>query len=176
MKNKFEISADGLIATIELKRRSGDIIHCLVDSADLPKLHTLRTTWYAHWDNDIQDFYVLGNVIVGDKRTTVQMHRFLMDAPRGLQVDHKNNITTDNRRSNLRIATQSENGMNRKGATCKSTTGHRAVFPYRSTGKFVLRATINGKYKHVGIFSTIDEAIDARDQLPGYEGTNKHGV
>src|SRR3982750_4601257 len=101
MKNHYTISDDGMTATIWLKRRSGEIIHCHVDSADLPKLLALRITWHANWNNDIQGFYVLGNVTAGDKRITVQMHRFLMDAPQGFEVDHWNHDTLDNRRSTL---------------------------------------------------------------------------
>jgi hypothetical protein len=175
MKNHYTISTDGLTATIFLKRRSGEIIHCLVDSADLPKLLAFKTTWYAQWRNDIQDFYVWGNVIVGDKRTNIYMHRFLMDEPEGLQVDHRNHITTDNRRSNLRIVTQSVNQMNRKGAQRNSKSGHRGISFHRTTGKFRFVATINGKQKHMGLFGTAEDALEARKAFPHYQ-PNTHGV
>jgi hypothetical protein len=84
MKNHYTISPDGLIATIQLKRRNGEILHCLVDSADLPKLQGFNVTWHASWHNDIQDFYVEGNVRDDgekSKRRLVRMHRFLTDAP-----------------------------------------------------------------------------------------------
>jgi hypothetical protein len=171
MKNHYTISPDGLIATIQLKRRNGEILHCLVDSADLPKLQGFNVTWHASWHNDIQDFYVEGNVRDDgekSKRRLVRMHRFLTDAPRGLEVDHWNHITTDNRRSNLRVVTHSVNQMNRKGATCKSKSGHRGIFLNRKHGKFYLTVTINGERKTIGYFDTVEEALTARDSFPEY--------
>jgi hypothetical protein len=171
MKNSYEVPADGQTVRIFLKRRNGDIINCHVEIGDLPKLHALRTTWYAHWNNDIQDFYVYGNVRDDETKSgyrIVQMHRFLMDAPEGLQVDHWNHITTDNRRSNLRIVTQSVNMMNRRGAKRDSTIGHRGISPYRRDGNFILRVTINGERKTIGYFDTVEEALTARDSFPEY--------
>ena len=47
---------------------------------------------------------------------TVMLHRFILDAPSGMMVDHLNHDGLDNRRCNLRLATRSENLANhRKG-------------------------------------------------------------
>lgn len=43
----------------------------------------------------------------------IYLHRFLMDSPEGLIVDHINHQTLDNRRENLRVVTHSENMKNR---------------------------------------------------------------
>jgi hypothetical protein len=49
----------------------------------------------------------------GDGRvTTVLMHRFVVGAPAGVGVDHRNRDTLDNRRANLRLATMSQNQAN----------------------------------------------------------------
>lgn len=47
------------------------------------------------------------------KGKKIYMHRLLMGLPEGLQVDHINKQTLDNRCENLRIVTQSENNRNR---------------------------------------------------------------
>lgn len=47
-------------------------------------------------------------------RKTVQMHRYLMGNSSPLEIDHINGDGLDNRRSNLRFATPSQNKANRK--------------------------------------------------------------
>jgi hypothetical protein len=168
MKNHYTISDDGMIATIWLKRRSGEIIHCHVDSADLPKLHTLKTTWHVKWNNHTRSFYVNGNVLVNGKWTKIYMHVFIMEPPHGFEVHHKYHNTLDNRRSQLEIVTHQENCMNRKGAQRNSKSGHRGISPDRASGKFRFRPTIDGKLKSMGYFATIDEAIAVRNQFQEY--------
>src|ERR1035437_8429020 len=41
------------------------------------------------------------------------MHRILMDAPKGIEVDHINGNGIDNRRANLRTATHLQNSSNK---------------------------------------------------------------
>jgi len=48
------------------------------------------------------------------KGKTIYMHRFLLKAPKRKQVDHINGNGLDNRRSNLRLATVSEQAANSK--------------------------------------------------------------
>src|SRR3982750_3977899 len=166
MKNSYEVSDDGATITVWLKRKTGERIACLIDSADLPKLQTLHISWHASWDKHVSAFYARGNVRINGKRKTTGMHRFLTDTPDNLQVDHLNHNTLDNRRVNLKVTDHSGNLMNRKGANKRSTTGYRAIFP--SKNRFYLRVTVDGKYKHVGSFDTIEEAVSARNQFEGY--------
>lgn len=44
---------------------------------------------------------------------SVRLHRWIMDAPDGMQVDHINHDKSDNRKQNLRICTQAENMCNK---------------------------------------------------------------
>jgi hypothetical protein len=50
------------------------------------------------------------------KRTydLMRMHRLIINAPKGMEVDHINRDTLDNRRSNLRLATRLQNRLNSK--------------------------------------------------------------
>lgn len=47
-----------------------------------------------------------------------RLHRYLLNAPKGLVVDHINGDTKDNRIKNLRLCTQKENLQNRLDSLC----------------------------------------------------------
>lgn len=76
-------------------------------------------------------------------------------------VDHKNGDTSDNRFTNLRSASNSENLWNR-GATRANTSGFKGVTATKRLGR-MWRATIKngGKQRHLGYFKTKEEAADA---------------
>lgn len=54
------------------------------------------------------------------------MHRPVMNARDHEQVDHINHDGLDNRKENLRIVTNSQNGMNRR-LTSANTSGYKGV-------------------------------------------------
>ena len=89
----------------------------------------------------------------------VQLSRVVLGlSPEDPQVDHKNGDTLDNRRSNLRAATNVENLQNRQGATRKAASGVRGVHWDGVTGKWRACATVNKKQHRLGRFTTIAEA------------------
>jgi|SRR3982751_2189470 len=102
MKNYFSLWPSGEAATIWLKRRNGEKVACTVDAEDLEKLVTHRGTWHCSYDHDAKGYYARTNVREGGARTTTSMHRFLVDAPKGVRVLHIDNDTLNNRRYNLR--------------------------------------------------------------------------
>ena len=84
-------------------------------------------------------------------------------------VDHKNNDPADNRWQNLRGATQAQNTLNR-GASSRSKTGVKNVYPHPDSG-FIVRMMTPEGYKHLGCFKSLDEAsafaADARSKHHG---------
>jgi hypothetical protein len=83
------------------------------------------------------------------------LHRVILQAPPELLVDHKNHLITDNRRSNIRLATNKQNSWNSRPR--RSNRGdYKGVCLNKKTGKYVARITI-------GHFDTEQEAAEAYD-------------
>jgi len=88
-----------------------------------------------------------GYVLIGKKL----LHRIIMSPPDDLQIDHKNKNTLDNRRSNLRICTHSQNQMNR-GRTRANRSGYKGVGLEKGGKKYRARITANKKTHYLGSF------------------------
>lgn len=78
--------------------------------------------------------------------------------PKGKIVDHKNGKTLDNRISNLRLCTYSQNSMNRES---KGELGLKGVTRFK--GKFMSRAYKKGNCHYLGLFESATEAALAYD-------------
>ncbi len=110
-------------------------------------------------------FYAVRNVKAGPGRTRmVNLHREIMKAPKGLQVDHKNWDTLDNRRANLRLATRAENIHNRRKRSTKTISRYTGVHLDKETGRWVARIQYQGKRIWLGSFESEIEAARAYDR------------
>lgn len=74
-------------------------------------------------------------------------------------IDHIDGDKTNNRISNLREATLTENNRNvgRKGSL------YKGVCKFKPTGKYHAQITVNRSRKHLGYFNTPEEAARAYD-------------
>ena len=82
------------------------------------------------------------------------------------QVDHIEHIDGSHwqdRLSNLRIVSRSQNSMNR-GSQCNNTSGYKGVSFYKPTGKWGARIMIHGRTTHLGFFTTPEAAALAYDK------------
>jgi len=151
MKNKYEVHGD--IATIFLQRRNGETLETVIDVADLHLANSFRGTWYATNDSRHKgDYYA----VIKIHRKRCYLARVLLNAPKGLVVDHKNHNTLDNRRANIRLATIAENGQNRK-LDKDSTTGIRGVYYDKHANRWRVEVEVRGK-RYRKRCKTIEEA------------------
>lgn len=67
-------------------------------------------------------------------------------------IDHVNGVRHDNRISNLREATRSQNGQNMRKPTKSNTSGYLGVTALR--GKWQAQIKVNGKNHYIGCYST----------------------
>src|SRR5699024_2779496 len=92
-----------------------------------------------------------------------RMHRYIMDCPEEMVVDHINHDTLDNRKNNLRIATHRQNNFNR-------TTSHESSSQYKGVSwnneaiKWSASIRLNGEQIHLGLFKNEKEAAEAYDK------------
>jgi hypothetical protein len=76
------------------------------------------------------------------------------------RVDHRNGITNDNRRLNLRVCTQAENSWNRRTHS-NNTSGVKGVSFYKANQKWKARVMAHGVSHFLGYFDSIEDAKDA---------------
>lgn len=75
-------------------------------------------------------------------------------------IDHINGIRSDNRIINLRLATCSENGRNRRKSV-RNTSGHKGVSRVSRNGKWQAQICTNGQPKYLGTFTCREKAAEA---------------
>jgi hypothetical protein len=90
-------------------------------------------------------------------------------------LDHLNHNKTDNRITNLRIATQRENLRN-QSMSSNNTTGHTGVTLRKSSNKYYAHIKVNYKQKHLGSFENIEDAAKAVKEARAHYGFHvNHG-
>src|SRR5690606_25463401 len=126
----------------------------LVDEDDYHILN--KHNWSVHKK------YAYRIEFIDGKRVHIYMHRLLTDAPSLQEIDHINGDTLDNRKSNLRFATRSQNAMNKVDRGVGSETGYRGVY-FTKNNCFYSIITINRKQLYLGTYNYAKSAAEAYD-------------
>lgn len=105
---------------------------------------------------------ILGYAVCAQgKKDRIYLHREVMNAPDGLEVDHMNRDKIDNRLSNLRLATRGENGKN-ISLKINNKSGMAGVRYDKATNKWQVRITVDRKIVHIGRYKSLEDAMAAR--------------
>jgi hypothetical protein len=115
----------------------------IVDDEDFKKLNRYR------WSFVGRGYACRGT----SKEGTIYMHRMLMKARKGQQVDHINNNKLDNCKANLRIANNFQNNVN-QGLRKTNTSGYKGVYWHNQLKRWgVLIRVGNGKRLSLGTYN-----------------------
>lgn len=134
----------------------------LLDDCDFDRAS--KMTWYLNVHGYAQEA----------KRGTL-LHRMVMDAPLGVQVDHINGDKLDNRRENLRLCNNAQNARNQ----VRRITGQSTYKGVRRNGKrWQAQIGALGIHKTLGTYSTEEEAAlaynaAARHHFGAFASLNK---
>ena len=95
-------------------------------------------------------------------RRTILMHRFLMNPPKGMVVDHIDGNGLNNRRSNLRICTHQQNMCNTRPKGKGSR--YKGVCWDKNRKQWIVVVRCGERHVHVGRFDDETEAARAYDR------------
>jgi hypothetical protein len=140
--------------------------YVIVDDDDFAELSKYK--WCAMSNGGKRQLYALRNL----KRTEtgyrphMLMHRQILKARVGQQVDHLNGNTLDNRRCNLRFSNTSQNAANRqkRGGNSRFKGVMITRRTYGLNKRWRAQIGLSGKSYHLGYFHTEEEAALAYNQ------------
>ncbi|MDE5122944.1 MAG: AP2 domain-containing protein [Trichodesmium sp. St19_bin1] len=126
----------------------------IVDEQDYEELSKYK--WY------LIDGFAARTIKKDDKRTTIYMHRVIMDAPMGVSVYHINHNKLDNQRKNLRLVKGSAR-MHRRPSV-KHSSKYRGVYWCKDKRKWIAEIKVYKKQIRLGRFEVEKDAAIAYDE------------
>lgn len=137
-------------------------MRCKVDDEDFVELSKYK--WCVS-KSSCAYYAVRGEWQPKTKNTKVfYMHRLIVRAIEGMQVDHINGDTLDNQKSNLRICQAFENQRNMRPRASGTKGIHFNKRRAHMKTPWHAYITVNRKRNHIGYFETEKEAQDAYNQ------------
>lgn len=125
----------------------------------------IKVKWQALWAERSKTFYAVHNSwnMVKQKHELFIMHRVILNAPEGIEVDHRDKNGLNNLISNIRLATTSQNQCNR-GKASNNKSGFKGVSWEKKARKWRAEIAINGKNFSLGNFNRKSHAILAYNE------------
>lgn len=136
---------------VTLKTKKGE--EFTIDKEDYERVS--KVSWYNH----------CGYMRARMGKKLVSLHRYLLDlsTEEKRQVDHIDRNKLNNCKSNLRLATASQNGANRRRQV-NSINNYKGVSWKKDKKKWTASITQNGKQKHIGYYTTEEGAAIAYNE------------
>lgn len=137
--------------TVEIELTKG--YRALIDEDDYARVS--QYTWRATVRNTV--VYAGRGWREGGKQKHEYLHRFILGAKPGFEVDHRDGNGLNCTKKNLRLVTHAQNAMNR-GRFAQGVSYHQATKKWRAYIK------IEGRQMHLGSYSSREDAVRIREQ------------
>ncbi|RJQ39524.1 MAG: hypothetical protein C4555_03185 [Dehalococcoidia bacterium] len=132
----------------------------IIDPADYELISPYKWSMRVHKSGHI---YAATSFWKDGRTITLMMHRVIMNAPKGVQVDHLDDNGLNNKRGNLRIATYAQNQQyQRISRKQKTASRYKGVCRHKSNWRAQIR--IEGRKVWLGDYRTEIEAAMAYDK------------
>jgi hypothetical protein len=125
----------------------------IVDEQDRPLVESYR--WHVAKRPNRRIVYACAYTSGG----TISMHRLIMGAPSGQEIDHRDRNGLNNRRENLRIATHAQNQWNQEKTERPVTSRYKGVC--RTPHAWRADISFGGRNIYLGSFRSEEPAARA---------------
>lgn len=124
-------------------------LFALVDAVDYESVS--KYTWTALTTS--RSNYAVRGYRIGGKSQMDLLHRVIMNAPSGMQVDHIDSNGLNCRRGNMRVCTVKQNHQNTRKPLSAKTSRFKGVYWLTQRAKWVARLHWDGKGHTLGYFN-----------------------
>ena len=105
--------------------------------------------------------YAQAKIKIRGKWGNILMHRMILKAKKGQEIDHQDGDGLNNQKTNLRFCTNSQNQMNKKGW---GGSKYKGVCWHKPSKKWGVYIKVNDKQIHLGLFDSEIDAAKAYDK------------
>jgi hypothetical protein len=155
MKNKIEIT--GAVTKVWSTGKNNQLFF-LIDTSDLVKIE--RFTWRIYVTKNGY-CRVESGIFRNKKKISIILSRFILDAPHGVYVDHKDCNPTNNCRHNLRLCNTTENAQNAPKHSIPTTSKFKGVCFHKKKKLWFAYINANKKRYNIGYFRNEHDAAIA---------------
>jgi hypothetical protein len=129
-------------------------LYAQIDDDDFERAS--KYSWHVGFNFRGKAWYAKGRV----NGKQQYLHRFIINAPTGVQVDHRNHNTLDNRKKNLRLCTRQQNAWNQRRKSVNKS-GYIGVSYDVKHRFYVAQIRIKGQKVFLGYFADPKKAANA---------------